>query len=239
MECLCIYSSCRSKHFRLPDGSGDSDLAFDPRTLNATGKFDTVCVIGGRMWRGRADRPIPKHKDSLPQGHYRCLRVYRGGKIVKHNVCGQSERNTSIKSEQVLTKTAEGYGPLKERLARKQNSQPEPPFHLKCETHGPLWKYTSFKGRAWCVKDKTKHMALLSWKNIIFRRYSVLSLKVARGLCFILQAAKCWDRMNNNLLERGMERSISIIHILFVCLACFSLLFTTCASYLKYINNGM
>lgn len=159
-----------------------------------TRKFDTECV---RVRYRRADvkrqgqaldprtqsQPAP---GSLPLSV--CLRRWRDSQVQRV----WPKREEKLKSEHVLTKTAEGYGPLKERLARKQNSQPELPFHLKCETHGPLWKYTSFKGKAWCVKDKTKHVALLSWKNIIFRRYPVLSPKVARGLYFILRTEIAW-----------------------------------------------
>lgn len=80
-----------SKHFRLPDGGGDFDLAFDLCTVNVmeTQYRQRTCVLSGG---GRASRSTPEHKASTPQGHFGCLCVYRGGEIVKCNVCGQSER---------------------------------------------------------------------------------------------------------------------------------------------------
>ncbi len=78
-----------SKHFRLPDGGGDSDLAFDLCRVNVmeTQYRQRMCVLSGG-----GSRSTPEHKASMPRGHFGCLRVYRGGEIVKCNVCGQSER---------------------------------------------------------------------------------------------------------------------------------------------------
>lgn len=155
VECLCIYSSCHSKHFRLPDGSGDSDLAFHLCAVNRARKFDTerVRVPYRRADVKRQSEPLAPWTQSQPAPGSLppsvCLQRWRDSQVQRV----WPKREEKLKSEHVLTKTAEGYGPLKERLARKQNSQPVLPFHLKCETHGPLWKHTSFKGKALCVKD--------------------------------------------------------------------------------------
>lgn len=87
-----VFIACHhSKHFRLPDDGGDSDLAFHLRTVNVMEtqyRQHTYMLSGG----GRASRSTPEHKTNTPRGHFSCLRVYRGGEVVKCNVCGQSER---------------------------------------------------------------------------------------------------------------------------------------------------
>lgn len=81
-----------SKHFRLPDGGGDSDLAFDHCTVTVmeTQYRQRTCVCYGAGVGPAA--LTPEHKASTPRGHFGCLRVYRGGEMYKYNVCGQSER---------------------------------------------------------------------------------------------------------------------------------------------------
>lgn len=82
-----------SKHFRLPDGGGDSDLAFDLHTVNVTETQYRLCTYICVIGRGQGQPLYPQTQSQcVPRGHLGCLRVYRGGKIVKLDVCGQSKR---------------------------------------------------------------------------------------------------------------------------------------------------